>query len=72
MLARIAGALGEHGVSIEQMVQDGRSVAPSAPVPIVMITHRAREAGVVRGHRSHRRSPTTSRGPTRVLRIEEV
>ena len=45
--SRIAGALGEHGVSIEQMVQDGRSVAPSEPVPIVMITHRARESGVV-------------------------
>jgi len=33
VLSRIAGALGEHGVSIEQMVQDGRSLAPSEPVP---------------------------------------
>ena len=71
VLARIAGALGEHGVSIEQMVQDGRSVAPTAPVPIVMITHRARESGVVAAIKQIGASDyVTDR--TRVLRIEEV
>jgi homoserine dehydrogenase len=71
VLARIAGALGEHGVSIEQMVQDGRSVAPSEPVPIVMITHRAREEGVVAAIRAISQSDYVTQ-PTRVLRIEEV
>ncbi len=71
VLSRIAGALGEHGVSIEQMIQDGRSNAPSEPVPIVMITHRAREAGVVAAIEAIRTSDyVTDR--TRVLRIEEV
>ena len=71
VLARIAGSLGEHGVSIEQMFQEGRSVAPSLPVPIVMITHRARESGVVSAIRSIGSSDFVT-DKTRVLRIEEV
>lgn len=43
VLAIIAGALGEHGVSIEQMVQTG---AGEGPVDIVMTTHRARWGGL--------------------------
>jgi homoserine dehydrogenase len=71
VLARIAGALGEHEVSIEHMIQDGRSAAPSAPVPIVMITHRARESGVTAAIKAI--SAFDSVGDqTRVLRIEEV
>jgi homoserine dehydrogenase len=71
VLARIAGALGEHGVSIEHMIQDGRSAAPSAPVPIVMITHRAREAGVIAAIKAISSFDSVS-DRTRVLRIEEV
>lgn len=44
VLAAIAGALGEHGVSIEQMVQIGSG--GQAPVRIVMLTHGARWGGV--------------------------
>jgi homoserine dehydrogenase len=71
VLARIAGALGEHGVSIEHMIQDGRSAGPTHPVPIVMITHRAREAGVVAAIRAISAFDSVS-DQTRVLRIEEV
>ena len=45
VLARIAGALGDCGVSIEQMVQQGSGVAP---VQIVLLTHAARERDVAR------------------------
>jgi homoserine dehydrogenase len=44
VLARIAGALGECGVSIEQMVQEGQG--NGASVQIVMLTHSARERDV--------------------------
>jgi homoserine dehydrogenase len=71
VLSRIAGALGEHGVSIEQMVQDGRSLAPSEPVPIVMITHKAREAGVVAAIAAISATDYVT-DKTRVIRIEEV
>lgn len=45
VLARITGALGERGVSIEQMVQQGRGSA-DVPVDVVMLTHESREAAV--------------------------
>src|SRR5882762_8316325 len=71
VLSRIAGALGEHGVSIEQMVQDGRSLAPSEPVPIVMITHKARESGIVAAIKAISATDSVT-AKTRVIRIEEV
>jgi homoserine dehydrogenase len=46
VLARLAGALGDAGVSIEQMVQDGGRGSTGVPVDIVMLTHEARERQV--------------------------
>jgi homoserine dehydrogenase len=43
VLARIAGALGEAGVSIEQMVQEGGGGSSGEPVDIVLLTHEALE-----------------------------
>lgn len=43
VLARIAGILGEFGISIESVVQKGRRRGSS--VPIVMLTHEAIDAG---------------------------
>ena len=45
VLAKITGALGERGVSIEQLVQQGRGTA-DVPVDVVMLTHEAREAAM--------------------------
>jgi homoserine dehydrogenase len=42
VLARIAGVLGAFEVSIEQMVQEGRS-STERPVSVCMLTHHARE-----------------------------
>jgi homoserine dehydrogenase len=44
VIARIAGALGKYGISIESMIQTARSVQES--VPIVIMTHEAREMDV--------------------------
>jgi homoserine dehydrogenase len=46
VLARIAGALGASGISIASMVQSARSASDT--VPIVIMTHEAREADVRR------------------------
>ncbi|HWI39859.1 MAG TPA: homoserine dehydrogenase [Verrucomicrobiae bacterium] len=43
-LSRISGALGAHGISIESMRQTGRSAGEG--VPIVIMTHEAREGDV--------------------------
>lgn len=42
VLSRIAGVLGDHGISIASVIQKGREVDGS--VPIVMMTHEARES----------------------------
>jgi homoserine dehydrogenase len=46
VLAAIAGSLGSHGISIESMVQTAHQAEDSAPVPIVIMTHEAREGSV--------------------------
>ncbi len=44
ILARIAGILGDHGISIDSVVQKGRGKQNA--VPVVMLTHEAREEQV--------------------------
>src|SRR5690606_29678675 len=53
VLAHIAGSLGEHGISIQSVIQKGRGHAGEpdgarGSVPIVVLTHPAREAAVRR------------------------
>jgi len=44
VLARIAGALGKHDISIESMIQSARMAGET--VPIVIMTHEARESDI--------------------------
>jgi homoserine dehydrogenase len=44
VLSRISGILGEHAISIKSVQQKGRR--SEGAVPIVMMTHQAREADV--------------------------
>lgn len=46
VLSSVAGVLGEHEISISSVIQKGREVNGS--VPIVMLTHEAREANAAR------------------------
>ena len=46
VLAAIAGALGNHGISIESMVQTTHQDSDATPVPIVIKTHEACEGSV--------------------------
>jgi homoserine dehydrogenase len=45
VLAQLAGILGEHGISIQQVIQEG-SPEPNRPVTVVMLTHVAVEKNV--------------------------
>ena len=45
VLSKISGILGDHGISIASVIQKGRGVQGS--VPIVMLTHEARENAVM-------------------------
>jgi homoserine dehydrogenase len=70
VLARLAGALGDAGVSIEQMVQDGGRGSTGVPVDIVMLTHEARERDVRDALGAIGRSGVAA-AETRLLRIQD-
>ncbi len=71
VLGRISTALGEHGVSIEQMMQEGRATEAADAVPVLIITHASSEGQVqaaikqIAGH-------SFLRGEPRFIRIEDV
>ncbi|MEO7328852.1 MAG: homoserine dehydrogenase [Minicystis sp.] len=69
VMARLAGPLGDAGVSIEQIVQHGMPEGKS-PVDVVMITHTARE-GAIREALARIEADTFLVAPPRLLRIEE-
>jgi homoserine dehydrogenase len=67
VLARIAGDLGDHGISIASVVQRDRGSA--GPVPIVIRTHEARERDLRRALERVRSRPSV-RGAPVAIRIE--
>ncbi len=69
VLSTLTGKLGERGVSIEQMVQDGRA-DDGKPVQVVLTTHEAKERNI-REALAAIEAQSFSLGPTRVLRIEQ-
>lgn len=71
VLAFIAGALGNEGVSIEQMVQEGGAGVGSVPVSVLMITHFCAE-GAVRRAFSKIAGASFMEAPPRLIRIEDV
>jgi homoserine dehydrogenase len=69
VLGHIASALGEHGISIESVLQKKQEAAGGA-VPVLVFTHPAREAAVRRALATIDRLPEIA-AATRLVRIEE-
>jgi homoserine dehydrogenase len=69
VLGQIASELGESGISIESVLQKGRSRSAGA-VPIIVLTHPAREFASRRAMAEIDRLPEVT-APTRLVRIEE-
>lgn len=67
VLSKIAGVLGAHGISVESVQQKGR--VAKGNVPIVMITHEAREADVRKALTEIDNLPIVH-GKTMLIRIE--
>lgn len=67
VLAAIAGCLGEHNISIQSMIQPERHEVDS--VPIVLMTHAAREADVARALKEVETLDVVTQ-PTRLIRVE--
>jgi homoserine dehydrogenase len=77
VLSHVAGILGENGISIESLIQKGRGqLRPGDPegargsVPVVVLTHPAREAAVRRALDAIDALPDVT-AATRLVRIEE-
>ncbi len=68
VLSKISGVLGRLGISIASVIQKGRQ--EKGPVPIVMLTHEAREADVRRALAEIDRLDVVT-APTKLLRILE-
>lgn len=71
VMAKLATALGDAGVSIEQIVQEGLPDDGARPVDVVIITHRAREGAVQSALEVVSRSGFLER-PARLIRIEDA
>jgi homoserine dehydrogenase len=71
VLGHIASALGAEGVSIEQMVQEGRALEESGAVPVCIITHSCQEGAVRRAVKAIQSKPFL-KGSPQILRIEDV
>jgi homoserine dehydrogenase len=70
VLARIAATLAAHGISIAA-VQQREHEEEGAPVPLVIVTHQAREADLRAAIREIDGYDTTA-AATRFIRIEQV
>jgi homoserine dehydrogenase len=68
VLSTISGVLGTHGISIQSVHQKGRKT--NGAVPVVMLTHRAREADVQQALRDLGALDVTAARPV-VIRIED-
>jgi homoserine dehydrogenase len=67
VLAQIAGILGKYDISIQSMIQPERHAADA--VPIVLMTHEAREANVTKALAEIDRLAIVQQ-PTRLIRVE--
>jgi homoserine dehydrogenase len=70
VLARIAATLAARNISVAA-VQQREQADPQAPVPLVFVTHEAREADLKAAIGELDRQPSTVQ-PTRLIRIETV
>ena len=67
VLSQIAGVLGQHGISMSSVIQKGRKEGQT--VPVVMMTHTAREREVQSALREINRMPFISESTT-LIRVE--
>ena len=67
VLSKISGILGSHNISIESMIQKGRETKKA--VPLVMMTHEAREKDIVGALKQIDRLSVVS-GRTMYIRVE--
>lgn len=71
VLAAIAGILGNHGISIESVIQKGRAHGQDASVSVVIMTHEAKERSVQLALQAIAGLPMVQ-GETIRIRVEDI
>lgn len=71
VLASIAGILGQHDISIESVIQKGRSHEQGTAVSVVIMTHEARERSIRQALHMIESVPTVQ-GETMCIRVEDT
>ena len=70
VLAKISGILGDYNISIKSVLQKGENKKPPGVVPVIMLTHRAREADIQSALRKID-NLTIVRGKSLLIRVEQ-
>jgi homoserine dehydrogenase len=70
VLAAMTKIMGENDISIQSMFQPALADKPDDPVQVILITHRAKEAGVQKGLQEIAKL-NFMMGPTQLIRIEK-
>ena len=69
VLSQIAGVLGNHGISIMSVLQQGRHEAQA--VPLIIMTHRASERSVQTAMKEINQMSSVVSQPTTLIRVED-
>jgi homoserine dehydrogenase len=72
VLARVAGILGEEDISIASVVQQETAAPGEELVPVVFMTHEAREEALLRALERINRLDVVRGETTRMLRVEDI
>jgi len=67
VLSKISGILGDNNISIASVIQKGRRIGGA--VPLVVLTHKAKESGVLRAIKTIDDLPIVTE-PTHFIRVE--
>ncbi len=70
VLGKISCVLGEHGISIKSVLQKGRDEEKRKSVPVIMLTHEAREENLQKAVKGIEELPAIKEKPV-LIRVEE-
>ncbi|MDQ1286151.1 MAG: homoserine dehydrogenase [Thermodesulfobacteriota bacterium] len=70
VLSRISGIMANHNISIHSVVQKRRDFSGSGSIPVVFITHSAREADILQARKEIGSLEVVS-GSATIIRIED-
>jgi homoserine dehydrogenase len=72
VLARVAGILGQYNISIDSCIQKGKASEEKAHVPVVFMTHMAREGDLTQALQSINELECIAGSRTRMLRVQDI